>query len=233
MFRQGEKINGFLIKFVQISIACTGHAENPGWLNVASQKDFRRLKIYQQVIAIDNYNNYTVCQCKYHYLPSPVSIQCQLNVKQYQLASSCLSPQGVKSLRSKWLFKRNCFQLPLIQNLRSWIRAYYKLSKAEQLLACFSSTCSWQCINLQQTSSSYSHCRLKSLKGKADLCLDKVRFLCIAHSGTGTNLLFAVNTSGMGKKGKNAQVSPWCFYFQHLAMMATQRTGQLWPKCFH
>ena len=130
--------------------------------------------------------------------------------------------------------QKNCFQLPLTQNLRSWIKAYYKLSKAEQLLACFSSTCSWQCINLQQTrtSSSYSHCRMKSLKVKADLCLDKVRFLCMADSGTGTNLLFAVNTSGMGKEGRKAQASPWRFYFQHLAMMATQRTGQLCPKCF-
>ena len=84
-------------------------------------------------------------------------------------------------------------------------------------------------LAVYQSSSSDSHCRLKSLKVKADLCLDKVRFLCMAHSGT---ILFAVNTSGMGKEGRKAQASPWCFYFQHLAMMATPRTGQLWPKCF-
>ena len=84
-------------------------------------------------------------------------------------------------------------------------------------------------LAVYQSSSSDSHCRLKSLKVKADLCLDKVRFLCMAHSGT---ILFAVNTSGMGKEGRKAQASPWCFYFQHLAIMATPRTGQLWPKCF-
>ena len=62
--------------------------------------------------------------------------------------------------------------------LRSRIRAHNKPSEAEQLLGLF------QCnflFALYQSSSSNWHCELKSTKVPVDLCLDKTRFLVIAH----------------------------------------------------
>ena len=65
-----------------------------------------------------------------------------------------------------------------IKWLRSRIRAYNKLSQVEQLLGLFQFNL---LLAMYQSSSSNLHCKPKSPEVTEDLCLDKARFLVIAH----------------------------------------------------
>ena len=70
------------------------------------------------------------------------------------------------TLQEKWHF--GCLWL------RSRIRAHNKLSEAEQLLGLFQLNLLFA---LYQSSSSHSHCQLKSTKVSLDLCLTRPDFL--------------------------------------------------------
>ena len=83
-----------------------------------------------------------------------------------------------KSHLFKWLFKKNGILAVSSSDLGLELTTLNKLSKEEQLLGLFQFNLLFA---LYQSSSSNSYCKLKLTKVPLDLCLDKARFLVIAH----------------------------------------------------
>ena len=101
---------------------------------------------------------------------------------------------------------------------RSRVRAHFKLSGAEEPLGLSQHIFLFK---MHQSSSSYLHCKLKSMKILSDLSLNKTSFLDIAY----------MKLTEWKRKARKAQAFPQLIYFQWLARMVIPRTGQLWQKC--
>ena len=101
---------------------------------------------------------------------------------------------------------------------RSRVRAHFKLSGAEELLGLSQH---FFLFKMHQSSSSYLHCKLKSMKILSDLSLNKTSFLDIAY----------MKLTEWKRKARKAQAFPQLIYFQWLARMVIPRTGELWQKC--
>ena len=169
-----------------------------------------------------------MCQC-YH--PPPARLlcltQCQSWYKLDRRRYSCIKLAD----SSKW--PKSPFQVTFqkkgilaVSGSDLWLELVTSSLRQNSSWTCVSTPFSLPSINFQALILTISWNRLKAIR----TCFWTRQNFCSPL--TGSDLIFAVSTYGMGKEGQKSSGLTRACYFLWLAKMATPRTGHQWPKCF-